>query len=193
MRKINLYQFNVNEQGNRLKKCLEHADMKQCQLAEKANFTPQYISNIVNGSKRITFQNAVVFADILGVRHQYLLLKDGFMTEAERVSTLPCVDFLSALGYHIQDLEPQPDGTYKSMHRPYSKIIINKQIDAYSRDDTDEEILEKAHAAVPERILVITDPTGKRIQVTQNELLRIARNIQDYARFQFANIDLCQM
>ena len=190
------------EQGERLKKCLSYAQMKQKDLSDrlyqeyKTSVAPQFISDIVRGVKGLPAHHVDEMSEILHVRRDYLLLKSDYMTDEERINAICrtrserdslCFDLLASMGYRIEDLEPQPDGSYSSMHRPYSQITINKKIDDFSRDDTDEEILKKAHDSHPVRIFRIITPTGKRIQVTQADLLGIVKSIQSFAQFQIEN------
>lgn len=199
------------EQGKRLKKCLDRAGMKQKDLADEMKrlhnrdnsqpyvISPQFIYKMIHGIAGIPAHHIDDLAEILCVRREYLLLRSDYMTEEERLHDIGsasddnadslCFDLLASLGYQIQDTEKQPDGGYASMHRPYCQITINKRIDEYSRDDTDEEILKKAHDAPPVRIYKITTPDGKRIQVTQTDLRNIITNIQAFARFQIETIN----
>lgn len=201
------------ESGDRLRKCLLHAGMKQKDLVLEMKrrhheydpdtnvISPAFVSDMVRGVKGIPAHHIDEIADILHVRREYLQLKSDYMTEDERIHDICskrseadslCFSLLAALGYQIQDTELQPDGSYSSMHRPYCQITINKKIDDFSRDDTDAEILEKAHAASPIRIYKITTPDGKRIQVKQTELQNIVKAIQSFARFQIDNIEQYQ-
>lgn len=192
-KKINQIEPNrLIEQGKRLERCLERANMKQCVLAEKAYYSSGYISELKRGAKGITSDNADRFAPILGVRREYLLLQDDYMTFEDMISGMigkreeidaASFGLLDALGYRFGDVMQQPDGSHKSMHRPYSRITINKQIDEYSHDDTDAEILEKAHDAPPVRYYVVTAPDGERFQVEQEDFMRIIDDISDFARF----------
>lgn len=198
------------EQGNRLLKCLNRAGMKQKDLADEMKrrhnitspdlfvISPQFVYKMVHGIAGIPAHHIDEIADILHVRREYLLLRSDYMTEEERLHDIGsaraaadslCLDLLASMGYQIQDTEKQPDGGYASMHRPYCQITINKRIDKYSQDDTDEEILKKAHDAPPVRIYKITTPDGKRIQVTQTDLRNIITNIQTFARFQIETIN----
>lgn len=202
MKSAKLREYRFTEQGDRLRKCLSHAGMKQKELAEKLILPPQFISDIVRGVKGLPAMHIDQIAEILHVRREYLQLRSDYMTEDEKIHDICskrseadslCFSLLAALGYQIQDTELQSDGSYSSMHRPYCQITINKKIDDFSRDDTDAEILEKAHAASPIRIYKVTTPDGKRIQVKQTELQNIVKAIQSFARFQIESINQYQL
>ena len=174
------------EQGERLKKCIKHANMTQLSLADKAHITQQHLSNIINGKAALTPDNAMIFAKILKVRLKYLLLESDYMTEDERISaicsgktlkTTSCYDLIESVGYKIIDMKENPDGSQESMHRGYKKIVINL-------DDTPEQILERASLANPVRVIVLQKPSGERVSIEQEELLQIINNIADYAKFQ---------
>lgn len=186
------------EQGRRLKECLKRADMKQTELKERLEevfgekLAIQFISNIATGRKQIPRHRIDDFASILNVRSEYLLLKDDYMTLKDMISDMigkqeeideASFGLLDALGYRFGDVMQKPDGSHESMHRPYSRITINKQIDEWSHEDTDAEILEKAHNAPPVRYFVVTSPGGERFQIEQEDFKRIINDISDFARF----------
>ena len=71
------------EHGIRLKECLDSAGMTQKELAEKANCTPQFISNVIKGKRNMSFQTAEIFANILKVKPGYLLGTEIMKTDEE--------------------------------------------------------------------------------------------------------------
>lgn len=146
------------EQGERLRKCLSHANIKQKDLAEALCISPQAVSDYVRGIKGLPAHHVDTIADLCRVRREYLLLKSDYMTEAECISDLcrkqsdasdACLNLLAALGIQIIEQEPHP----------------------------------LAHTVT---YRVIT-PEGKHLRVTQGELNRTIRNIQAFARFQIEN------
>ncbi|WP_460644493.1 helix-turn-helix domain-containing protein [Lacrimispora brassicae] len=66
--------------GNRLRECLDNSSITQKQLAEDTGYTPQYISNIIVGKKRLSAEAARCISKILHVRVEYLLCEDDYMT-----------------------------------------------------------------------------------------------------------------
>ena len=90
------------ESGKRLKKWMDYIGITSQSLCTAINYTPQYISDIVTGKKRLTPYLAILISNIscsfvhkrtgsritLGVRDRvraaYLLLEDDFMTEGDR-------------------------------------------------------------------------------------------------------------
>ena len=174
------------EQGKRLKKCIEYANMTQLSLADEAHISQQHLSNIINGKAALTPDNAMIFSKILKVRLKYLLLESDYMTENERISAIcngttlkntSCYDLIESVGYKIIDMKENADGSRESMHRNYKQIIINS-------DDTPEQILERASFTPPTRVVILQKPSGERVSIEQEELLQIINNIADYAKFQ---------
>lgn len=175
-----------SDQGIRLKTALKYAKMTQAELSNQCFISQQSISKIVNNKVPLTVENAHAFAEKLGVRYQYLLSIDGFMTEndkwKQRINLTvkiqsECLALVTALGYTIIDMEENEDGSFSSMHRPNKKITI--------RDNaSDDEILRIADVSPCVRIYKIKSPDGRIAQIEDDEFLRIWQNIEDYARFQ---------
>ena len=84
---------------------------------------------------------------------------------------------MEALGYKFIDLKVNPDGSKESMHRRFKYLKINT-------NDTDEQILDKAHNAPAVRYYLIEDPKGRRAQINIDDVIRMQKSIRDYAVFQ---------
>ena len=90
------------ESGKRLKLWLDRMGISAKALCDAINYTPQYISDVITGKKRLTPDLAKAIANVSGTfrnnktgedfslddydkaRQEYLLLKDQFMTENDR-------------------------------------------------------------------------------------------------------------
>ena len=175
-----------DDQGLRLKAALKYAKMTQSELSKECYISQQSISKIANNKAPLTVENAHAFANILGVRYQYLLSIDGFMTEKEKWQKKinltakiksECLALVTALGYTIIDMQENEDGTLSSMHRP-NKII-------HIRDNAPEdEILSIARMSPCVRVYKIKSPDGRIAQIEEDEFLRLWQNIEEYAQFQ---------
>ncbi len=93
------------ESGKRLKKWMDYIGITSQSLCVAINYTPQYISDIVTGKKRLTPDLAILISNVsctfihkktgeeiaLGicnrVRAEYLLLEDNYMTEGDRIDS----------------------------------------------------------------------------------------------------------
>lgn len=94
------------ESGKRLKTWMDRIGITSQSLCAAINYTPQYISDIVTGKKRLTPDLALLISNVScnfvhkktgekiafgicnRVRAEYLLLEDNFMTEADRIDSL---------------------------------------------------------------------------------------------------------
>lgn len=93
------------ESGKRLKKWMDYIGITSQALCTAINYTPQYISDIVTGKKRLTPDLAMLISNVsctfvhkktgeeitLGicnrVRAEYLLLEDNYMIESDRIDS----------------------------------------------------------------------------------------------------------
>ncbi len=71
------------ECGKRLRECIIDAGITQKELARRANYTPQYITGIVQGKKRMSLEAATEFSKILEVDVEYILCDTVFKTKSE--------------------------------------------------------------------------------------------------------------
>lgn len=174
------------EQGKRLKECIKYRNKTQKWLSEAAHISQPTISDIINGKVRLTEQNVLLFSKVLDVRPEYLLLESDYMTEQDRISAIcgndieineTCFSLIEALGYKIIDLEESSTGTYTSIHRDYKKVNILV-------DDTSDRILDRVKNTPPVRVYILKNPSGRKSYIEQEELLRIIKNISEYAKFQ---------
>ena len=187
------------KRGKRLEKCMKYAQMGGTDLAKEVNkyyashgltatksTSQQKISTIVTGRVSLKKEDAEIFARILNVKVEYLLLESDYMTEHEHIQAvshsnvkedIACYAFIEALGYKFIDLKVNPDGSKESMHKRYKYLKINK-------DDTDEQILDKAHNTPPVRYFIIEDPDGRRAHIETDDLFKMQKAIRDYAVFQ---------
>lgn len=173
------------KQGKRLKQCLEYKKMTQLTLSKLAHVSQPWISGIVQGKNKLSSENAVLFSRVLGVRLEFLLLEDDWMTDSERIERIAksrtqqqysCFSLIEALGYTIIDSEQKPDGSSGSIHRSFKRITVNE-------GDTPEQILENAEYAIPVRVFKIKAPDGRISDIEQEELLKMIKDIEDFAKF----------
>lgn len=69
-----------------------HGDMSKQELADKAGYTPEYISRLFSGERKISDDAAKTLAKVLGVREEYLLLKDDYMRKSDFALLLQAAD-----------------------------------------------------------------------------------------------------
>lgn len=98
------------ESGKRLKKWLDSVGLSAKALCEVIGYTPQYISDVITGKKRLTPDLADAISNVTAefisaktgkivtidyknrVRSNYLLLKDDCMTEESRIELIESND-----------------------------------------------------------------------------------------------------
>ena len=114
--------------GERLKKAIKRKGLTQAEFAKRhANFTQQYISNICKGSKYIGDANAYRFAKLLGVRPEYLLCIDDYMTEDE-ITKEKKDAFLCSIG-SIAENKENIGSKFDRLDRVISLYEISKQLE----------------------------------------------------------------
>lgn len=55
-------------------------DYKRSDIAKSAGYSPEYLSRLISGERRLSDEAAHNLAPVLGVREEYLQLKDDYMT-----------------------------------------------------------------------------------------------------------------
>lgn len=61
---------------------------KHSDIAKSAGYSPEYLSRLISGERRLSNEAAHNLAPVLGVREEYLLLKDDYMTMDDYTSAL---------------------------------------------------------------------------------------------------------
>lgn len=168
------------EQGERLKKCLERIGKTQAQLSAETYISQQTISKIINGKTALSRDNAVLFSRALNVRLEYLLLESECMTTEDIILATgellggidsACNALIEALGYKIINSGERDD---------------RKKITVYLKD-TPESISKRIETTIPDRIVILETPSGKRRGFESEEIDRMIKDIVDYVRFRCEN------
>lgn len=138
------------------------------------------IGYIECGNRALSTEYAYLLAQALNVRVEYLLLKDDFRTEDDRIRFIAkkqyeesdAVTSLIALHGYTVTLEPGMQGS--SCHLQYPPGI------------SDADILERARSATPDAIICITAPNGSKRYMEESEFRGIVKSIDDYVEMQMA-------
>ena len=181
--------------GKRVAECRKEMGYSQEQLIEEIIALPEnngkprnekQISYIESGNRSLSIEYAHLIAKVLHVNESYLLGESEYKTDSDHIKAvaqsttnedIACDALMEALGYKFIGLKMSPDGTKASMHKRFKYLRINT-------DDTDEQILEKAHDAEPVRYYIIEDPEGRRARIDLDDLIRMKQAIRDYTIFQ---------
>lgn len=107
--------------GQRLKECREICGLSQAQLTEKVENlkdnrgkvrSAKQLSYLENGTRALSVEYAELLSQALNVRSEYLLLKDDFRTEADRIAAIAgmrhsrndlIIEILRCHGYSVED------------------------------------------------------------------------------------------
>lgn len=167
---------NINpEGGKRLSLWLNRVGVSAKALADTLHFTPQYISGVVTGKKRLTPDLADAISRISSfttkngekkdlsefdhVRANFLLLKDDYMTEGDRVAA------------HASDSEDR-FSTLQKLLRLHNYSIEN--VTNEMPIETNEDGLEFQPVT-----FALVSPRGSRRFYTQAELRELFAKIDD--------------
>lgn len=69
--------------GQRLKECLKNSRISQKDFAKKSKYTPQYISSIISGKKRLSLEAAMIFSETLSKMSGYNISKEYLLCESD--------------------------------------------------------------------------------------------------------------
>ena len=135
------------------------------------------IGYIECGNRALSTEYAYLLAQALNVRVEYLLLKDDFRTEDDRIRFIAkkqyeesdAVTALIALHGYTVTREP---GMLSSCHLQYPPGI------------SDADILERAHICIPDAMICIMAPNGGKRYIEESEFFRIVKSIDDYVEMQ---------
>lgn len=136
------------------------------------------ISYLENGTRSLSLEYASLIAQALQVRIEYLLMKDNFKTEDERVD------------YIVQGADSR-----KAMIEQLIKLHgYNFAFEAWEGSChlqcppgiSDNEALERIRDTQAEPIVSVTAPSGAIRYLERCEYFRIAKNIDDYIEMQLS-------
>ena len=174
--------------GERIRECREMRGLSRKQLVDKIMLlsdngekdrSEKQISYLENGTRTLSFEYANLIAQALQVRIEYLLLKDDFKTEDERISYIcQSKDSRESMIEHLIELHG-----YSSMLEKWDARTCHLQ---YPPDISDDEALKRIHDTQPDPIISITAPSGAIRYLERREYFRIVKNIDDYIEMQLS-------
>lgn len=160
--------------GKRLKECMKQRKLSLSGFVDLISdetgliFSEQTISQLRTGYRRITEQNAFIFADLLGIEAGYLLGKDGFSASSYE-------EYLS----FMDDLEKQKADLEKWKEQIRADKSHYHKYDAYLKSCGYEVIdMECTQEGRPTKYKIASSGTEKWISVKDMEKFRKAINEQ---------------
>lgn len=188
------------KRGERLRRERNRKGITQEVFAELADCSIQQISYIENGKRKMTYDSAAKFSEILDVKIEYLMCETDYIAsinntpfDVKRLESLFSNTFSIMFEYHYDLIGIVLPGigidkTIASKSKEHkiellSKICVGKQI-------TGEFILEypKISETTKHFKLCIETPFGKIRQTYADELYICACNIIQYSQLQFLNL-----
>lgn len=180
------------ECGKRLKLWLDHVGLSAKTMCEAINYTPQYMSDIITGKKRLTPELAETIAKIPSgyidhntgefvdlnipiaekVRSAYLLLKDDYMTHSDWIQS------------HIGN-----------RHERDELILRILELHGYCVKDATKDmpvLVDKDDREYQDVMFAFISPDGKARYFPHKDLLELIGKIDDYIEmlcmFQFRKL-----
>lgn len=168
--------------GERLRECRKLRGMTLEQLAECIELLPgnngkvrsaKQISYIENGTRTLSAEYALLLSEALNVRIEYLLLKDEYKTEEERIGSI--IEHNSTRQDYICNLITLHGyETAEERHRASCCRL------SYPPGLSGSKILERARAIKPEPIISIKSPSGSTKYMEYSEYVNLLQSIDDY-------------
>lgn len=188
--------------GNRLKYERKRKGITQERFAELSNYSIQHISYIENGSRKMTFDAAASFSNILGVTIDYLMCKTDFKQNGEyscydlkriihTYSSILNILFeynYDFIGIYLPLLKkatyvPQK-WTDKEKIECLSKICVNNEAAGTFYIELLEEQIDTDNF-----LFIFQTPEQKRLEISPFELSKCIENIVQYSQLQFLNLE----
>ena len=206
MNKQNKDSNSNKKRGNRLKECREYRNLTQEKIAELANVSVNYISMLENGKRKITWDKAVSYGNILKTNPSFIMCESDIIepdttynildADSFGRSDLLLLNLLIAIGYDIifsvikiYDKEEQPkEKEWKgNSYLDYDSIKHKVKIDSLAKFSfSDYHCLMKENDILSEGI--ITDVSINDTTMTYGEFCYFVNRLYDYIHFMFNHI-----
>lgn len=177
------------EYGERLKECITNADMTQKQVADKAGFTQQYISNIIRGLKPMTITAARSLSKVLHVREEYLLCEDDYLTERDmwdkRRNLLEQSDSIALQLLSLAGYEPICDFVSN-----WKKLGLDKTIyGPFKKGDYAGKHIPDEYDSKTIMMTEIQAPNGKKFYCDSEDLYLLNYELIDYINLRMTQLE----
>ena len=188
------------KQGDRLRHERKRKNMTQEQLAELSHYSIQHISYLENGSRKMSYESASAFADILGITADYLMCKTDFKPSGKTTDiNIPLIqamfeNVLSIIfeyGYKFESIEYPTlnriskfpsDWHNNEIIKDISKICANKCVSGcfYTEflDGPETDYL----------LFTVHTPQGKIAKITPEQLSDYISDVIRFTQLKFLDI-----
>lgn len=161
--------------GERLRECREWRGLSRDKLIERVEALPdnrgkirsvKQIAYIENGTRPLSSEYALLLSQALNIRIEYLLLKDNYRTEAERI------------GAHVANGNEKQNLIIELMKLHFYEVEDATQRMPVEVDEDGKEYRKTT--------LALKSPKGSVRFLSMQELLEILKNIDDFIDYQCA-------
>lgn len=150
-------------------------------IANSAGYSPEYLSRIISGNRRLTDEAAEQLASVLHVRKEYLLGEDEYMTEDDYKRAIDKHNELSKSIFNISQLH---DNVVFSKHfQEYLEGSIDSN-NTEKQDDTSIHFLIDAR----QKNIILDLKTEKYIELSDNEYFSLCEEIAQFIQFKINNL-----
>lgn len=175
--------------GQRLRELLKEKQISQKKLAEKTNFTTQYISNIINGKKPMTISAAAIFSSILSTSMDFLLCKSDYvdpkeeeMSDEEFRKNVENFDY--CMGFILQSFDicyhgimlEDSEGQRRYLYDDYRPFLLDEN--EFSEFETEDGRIFK-----PVKVFAILLICEKKFDIPMNDFRILIKDIYEYFEF----------
>lgn len=150
---------------------------KRSDIAKLAGYSPEYLSRLVSGERRVSDEAAHNLAPALGVREEYLLLKDDYMTMDDYVKAL---SETNNIGILISQL---------AMKHRYITTETTSLI------SSEEELNNSIHSFIIQHQYSYGEPhyiinlsNNKFITINDEQFKTLCNDISDFVEFKFSKL-----
>lgn len=150
--------------------------MKRAEIARAAGYTPEYLSRLVSGERRVSDEAAHNLSIALNVREAYLLGDDDYMTEADFNKVMAQADSMAST---INQTALIHDYFYTGDSLP----------DISANDRLTEEMLTFVKEAIEsEKRYIIKIKEKRFVDISDEEYKTFCDDISDYIHFKIQQL-----
>lgn len=186
-----------NRIGNRLRDILKEKKISNVELAKLIYCTPQQISYIIHGKRKLTFENAHTIGELLDLNPDYLLCKTDYKTREDFEDLIAGKQFenytlmqeiISNICIKIEDAPPQ--GKTEKNEEEIENYILNylhgskKYALNYMKNPNIDFIQDTKDTVISKYITY----QGTKYEVDNASYTNLIKDILEYAEYKLTRI-----
>ena len=146
------------------------------EIAQSAGYTPEYLSRIISGNRRLTNEAAKHFSIALNVREEYLLGEDEYMTEEDLAKEF--------------DTQNKISNSIFSISYIHDNILFSKLLSKFATELIDFNQMEKQKSEKTKFLIesekkniILNLHNNKYIELSDKEYFSLCDEISQYIQF----------